>query len=122
MNEFYERSNIELLQNYANKVLQKKYNTTLRSYDPELLKQIITEQQNNIVTQPLVEKNKIILFHIVKKIEQINHQTNLQKQKENTNDEREQLLMQRNYQVPEKHATTIASSTTANARTTARNR
>ena len=101
MNEFYERSNIELLQNYANKVLQKKYNTTLRSYDPELLKQIITEQQNNIVTQPLVEKNKIILFHIVKKIEQINHQTNLQKQKENTNDEREQLLMQRNYQVPE---------------------
>lgn len=101
MNEFYEKSNIELLQNYANKVLQKKYNTSLGSYDPNLLRQIITEQQNNIVTQPLIEKNKIILFHIVKKIEQMNNQTNLQKQKENTDTEREQLLMQRNYQVPE---------------------
>lgn len=101
MNEFYEKSNIELLQNYANKVLQKKYNTTLKSYDANLLRQIITEQQNNIVTQPLIEKNKIILFHIVKKIEQMNNQTNFQSQKENTNNEREQLLMQRNYQVPE---------------------
>jgi hypothetical protein len=86
MNEFYEKSNIELLQNYANKVLQKKYNT---------------EQQNNIVTQPLIEKNKIILFHIVKKIEQMNNQSNLQKQKDNANNEVEELLMQRNYQVPE---------------------
>lgn len=101
MNEFYNKSNIELLQNYANKVLQKKYNTSLDSYDPNLLKQIITEQQNNIVTQPLIEKNKIILFHIVKKIEQINIQSNLQEQREKTNTEREQLLMQRNYQVPE---------------------
>ena len=42
MNEFYEKSNIELLENYANKVLQKKYNTTLKSYDANLLRQIIT--------------------------------------------------------------------------------
>ena len=106
MNDFFAKHNIELLQSYANKVLQKKYNTTLRSYNPELLQQIIEEQQNNIVTQPLIEKNKIILFHIVKRIEQMKTQ-GVTTQGVTTQDnemsdiQREQMLLQRNYQVPE---------------------